>query len=444
MRKLLIALVLLCSVMLAGPAAFAKSVKVTGVEYLPGKTVKIPFKAQMGAPKADLQADVVFKHGQSRIKLKYNDMKPAILFGGDVTSYVLWAVTYDGRSANLGEVKEMKSSGTEIYYSSLKGFALIVKAEPFYLVSRPSDLVMFIGGAPMKDKSRFRSYDFSELARAPKHAENSISDLVWDSKKNLRLLQARKAFEYAERQSAGKYAAEAMTLAASELKAANAIAKDKPKSKKIENPAVNAIQLSNTAINITVRKAAAKTFNKMLAAHYAELESANERSEEAEMIAATLANQQVLLQADLAEVESDNIELNALLGDALSKIATARIEAARIVLTLPGILFDTDKATLKPKAEMALAKLSGILMVFHRARVAIGGYTDTTGSDQHNMTLSANRAEAVRALLADQGVAEGRLSAKGYGNMDPIADNSTKKGRMENRRVELIIIASRR
>ncbi len=91
----------------------------------------------------------------------------------------------------------------------------------------------------------------------------------------------------------------------------------------------------------------------------------------------------------------------------------------------------------------ALAKLSGILMVFHRARVAIGGYTDTTGSDDHNMKLSANRAEAVRALLADQGVAEGRLTAKGYGKMDPIADNSTKKGRMENRRVELIIIASR-
>ncbi len=443
MRKLLIAPVLLCSVMLAGPAAFAKSVKVTGVEFLPGKTIKIPLKAQMGAPKADMEADVVFKHGQSRIKLKYNDMKPAILFGGDVTSYVLWAVTYDGRSTNLGEVHAMKPSDTEIYYVGLKGFALIVTAEPFFMVSRPSDMVMFIGGAPMKDKSRSRSYDFSALARAPKHAHESISELVWDSNENLRLLQARKAFEYAERHRAGSYAAEAMTLATSELKLANAIAKDKPKSKEIENPAVNTIQLSNTAINIAVRQAAAKAINNMLSEYHAKLKSANERSEEAEMIAATLANQKIMLQTELKDVESENIELNSLLEDALSRIATARIEAARIVLTLPGILFDTDKASLKPEAQMALAKLSGILMVFHRARVDIGGYTDATGSDDHNLKLSSNRAEAVRALLADQGVAEGRLSAKGYGKMDPIADNKTKEGRLENRRVELIIIASR-
>ena len=110
-----------------------------------------------------------------------------------------------------------------------------------------------------------------------------------------------------------------------------------------------------------------------------------------------------------------------------------------IVLTLPGILFGTDEATLEPEAEMGLAKLSGILMVFHRATVAIGGYTDLTGDTDHNVKLSGRRAESVMNLLTDQGVAPGRITAAGYGAADPVADNSTQVGRAANRRVEMII-----
>ena len=104
MRKALTCAVLLLGMVLAAPETYAKSVKVTGAEFLSGKTITIPFTAQKGAPRAEVTADVHFKHGQSRIKLKYHDMKPAILFGGDVTSYVLWALTADGRATNLGEV----------------------------------------------------------------------------------------------------------------------------------------------------------------------------------------------------------------------------------------------------------------------------------------------------------------------------------------------------
>ena len=171
----------------------------------------------------------------------------------------------------------------------------------------------------------------------------------------------------------------------------------------------------------------------------AQLDAAKERSETAEMMVAVLSNQQAQMSATLEEAESANIELQTLLQDALSSIADARVEAAMIVLTLPGILFGTDEATMTPEAEMGLAKLSGILMVFHRAKIAIEGYTDATGDGDHNVKLSGQRAESVMNLLTEQGVAAGRITAIGLGDADPVADNSTKQGRAANRRVELII-----
>ncbi len=443
MRTSLLSIAVLCSLVLVAQLAYAAPVKVTGVEFLPGKTVRIPITAQKIAPQASVQADVVFKHGQSRIKIKFSGMKPAILLGGDVTSYVVWAITYDGRAANLGELRARKSSGTETFYVGLKGFALIVTAEPYYMVARPSELVMFVGGGPEKDKSRSRSYTFSELARAPKHAKKSIAELEWDSNMDLGLLQARKAYELARRHNTGAYAKEALAMAGSELKAAEAIAADKPGSNKIDHPARNAVQLSNTAINIAVRAEAALAFREIMMEQERKVRAANERSEVLEFMAASLSNQTTALRASLSEVESENIELQSLLQDALSKIATARIEAAKIVLTLPGILFQTDESKLKPEAELALAKLSGILMVCHRATVAVGGYTDSTGNADQNQDLSQRRADAVRTLLVDQGIADGRLSAQGFGDQHPVADNSTAEGRTKNRRVELIIIARR-
>ena len=443
MRKSLSYVAPLCSLVLVAQVAYAAPVKVTGVEFLPDKTIKVPMTAQKIAPQASIEAEVLFKHGQSRVKIMYSDMKPAILFGGDVTSYVAWAITYDGHAANLGELQARKSTGTETFYVGLKGFALVVTAEPYYMVARPSELVMFVGGGPKKDKSRSRSYTFSALAKAPKHAMDSIADLEWDSKTDLRLLQARKAYELAQRLNAGTYATEPLAMAGSELKAAEAIAADRPGSSKIDNPARNAVQLSNTAINIAVRAEAALVFGEIMKEQERKVKAANERSETLEFLTASLANQTMDLRASLSETESENIELQSLLQDALSKIATARIEAAKIVLTLPGILFQTNESKLKPEAQMALAKLSGILMVFHRATVAVAGYTDSTGNTDHNRDLSQRRADAVRALLVDQGIAEGRLTAKGFGDEYPIADNSTAEGRTENRRVELVIVARR-
>ena len=220
MKRGLICLVLLLGSALAAPFTYGASVTVTGVEFLRGKTVSIPLMPQENSPQAKLYAEVQFKHGQSRIKLRYENLKPAILFGGDVTSYVLWAITADGRTTNIGQVQQGdKNSGVETFYVGLKGFAMLVTAEPYFMVARPSEMVMFVGGAPAKEKSRSKSYTFSEFARAPQHNVENINDLKWDSKKNLLLLQGQKAYDLAGRYKAQTYAREAYDMAGSELKA---------------------------------------------------------------------------------------------------------------------------------------------------------------------------------------------------------------------------------
>ena len=440
-QKLMCAAVVLGALLVA-PVIQGASVRLTGVEFLPNKTVTIPMAALPNAPAAELSAEVKFKLGQSQIKLKYKDLKPAILYGGDVSAYVLWAVTSDGRAINLGQVQQgKKASGTEQFYVGLKGFAMLLTAEPYYMVARPSEMVLFIGGPPAKDKSRSRGFMFDALARAPKHANENINNLAWDADKtNLVLLQAKKAYEMAGRYEAETYAPEQYKMAGSELQAAQNVATDKPKSKKVENPAVNALQLSNMAINVSIRKMAAIEIMEVIEARNAQLRDAEERSETSEMIVAVLSNQQAQLRTTLDEVESENIELLSLLSGALSEVASTRIEAAKIVLTFPGVLFDSDQATLKPEAQMALAKLSGILLVFHRATMMIEGHTDSTGNESHNLELSASRANSVMKLLVDQGVADGRLAALGFGSEIPIADNQTADGRAANRRVDLVII----
>ncbi|MGE5692278.1 MAG: OmpA family protein [Candidatus Zixiibacteriota bacterium] len=106
-------------------------------------------------------------------------------------------------------------------------------------------------------------------------------------------------------------------------------------------------------------------------------------------------------------------------------------------LVLKGVNFQTGKAILLENSKKILDEVAVSLMAHPEVKVEVGGHTDATGSDAHNMNLSEQRATAVRNYLAEKGVKPENLFVKGYGETTPIADNKTAAGRAQNRRVEL-------
>lgn len=107
-------------------------------------------------------------------------------------------------------------------------------------------------------------------------------------------------------------------------------------------------------------------------------------------------------------------------------------------LTLDGVNFDNDKATLRPDAAAILDQAAATLKEWGNVKVEVAGHTDSRSADDYNLKLSQRRAEAVRTYLVGKGVSADRLSAMGYGEANPVADNETEEGRFKNRRVELV------
>jgi outer membrane protein OmpA-like peptidoglycan-associated protein len=111
-----------------------------------------------------------------------------------------------------------------------------------------------------------------------------------------------------------------------------------------------------------------------------------------------------------------------------------------LVLTLGGVLFESDSDKLTSGARISVARVAGFLIALSNRDALIEGYADSTGGAAHNLELSLRRAESIRDALAESGVSEDRLGAEGYGANFPIADNDTREGRERNRRVEIVIL----
>jgi outer membrane protein OmpA-like peptidoglycan-associated protein len=105
------------------------------------------------------------------------------------------------------------------------------------------------------------------------------------------------------------------------------------------------------------------------------------------------------------------------------------------------ILFDTGKASIKKESEEVLNNIVAILAEYKNSKFTIDGHTDSTGSAKTNQRLSEERAYSVMNYLIENGVASSRLSATGYGEDRPIADNNTNQGRRTNRRVEINLVS---
>jgi K(+)-stimulated pyrophosphate-energized sodium pump len=101
------------------------------------------------------------------------------------------------------------------------------------------------------------------------------------------------------------------------------------------------------------------------------------------------------------------------------------------------LLFNSGEATLQPQSNQQLDNVAAILRAYPAVKIRLGGYTDNTGDPTANQKLSEERADSVMTALEQRGIDSSRLSAQGYGEENPVADNSTEEGRQKNRRISI-------
>lgn len=163
---------------------------------------------------------------------------------------------------------------------------------------------------------------------------------------------------------------------------------------------------------------------------------------EQQMLLADLQREEALKAERMAQKARKEAEearrRSELLATQLSELEAEQTERG-LVVNLQNVLFDFGTASIKPGSAENLAKLYRFLIEYPERKILIEGFTDSVGPENVNKKLSEQRAQAVKQVLVESGIAPNRIMTRGYGEEYPIADNSTAAGRQQNRRVEVVI-----
>ena len=447
-------------------------------------TTKIGFRGTELMPDARGEAEVTPNDGATRINLHFDHLSNPARFGAEYLTLVLWAITPEGRAERLGELtlRDAGKTTAGLYATTdLQSFGMIVTAEPYFSVSRPSDVVVMQNVVREDTTGTLEWVDARyELLKRGQYSQNVDADAVAaatsDLSVPLQLRQARLAMEIAIAQGADNYAVGTMLKAADDMTNAEGfnISHDL---KRLETSAREATQMAEDARRITIQKqadeAALASARRESEAHDRAAEearlrtsaeadaaiardqkreaevamaSAREAQQNAEVARAaaleaqrTLAAEKAASDLARAKVEQDAQHLRERLGDQLNLILTTRDTARGLIVNMSDVLFETNQATLKPGAREKLAKVSGILLAYPTLHLTLEGYTDSTGGDEYNLELSRRRADAVREYLVTNGIPVANVEARGMGKENPVATNDTASGRQQNRRVEMLV-----
>jgi outer membrane protein OmpA-like peptidoglycan-associated protein len=441
-------------------------------------STKIGFRGTDLMPGARGTAKVDAKAGRTTIALDLQGLTPANGFGPEYLTYVVWAVTPEGRPVRIGEILPTggKDRVETTVTTDLQAFGLIITAEPYYDVSLPSDVVVMQNVVEDRTQGVIEQVNahYTLLPRgayaetAGRHAV--LHPITRNERSPLELYEAENAVQIATAAGAEKYAGDTMATAKTALLNAEQADEHKRDRKTVITYAREAVQTAEDARLITIRKikeedeAAARRAREQAeqqakdaqaqsekdAAQRAQAEAAAEESKaraeqaraareaaEAQTQQAQAQAQQAQSQADAARQQTE--QMRERLKDQLNQVLQTRETARGLIVNMSDVLFDFNKYTLKPDAREKLAKVSGILLAYPGLKMQVEGYTDNIGSDEYNQKLSQERADAVREYLQSNGVPDTNITAQGFGKTHPIADNSTNSGRAQNRRVEMVV-----
>ena len=435
---------------------------------------KIGFEGTPLLPMAKGTAEVNSLNGRTEIKAHFDGLGPANGFGVEYLTYVLWAISPEGRPENLGEVLWTHGHADTTVTTNLQSFGLILTAEPYFAVTVPSDLVI-MQNYPLRDKTtgvlETVNAHYVLLPRGA-YADTAgrhtvLHPITRDDRSPLELYEAINAVQIAEAAGADQYAGQSMANAKQDLQNAQAMDIHQKEMKQEITYAREAVQSAEDARIITIRKikegdeaaerarieaarrkaqedaaaaqAQAQQANDQQAAAQAQAAAAQQQAEAAQAAAAKAQAQQAAAEQAAAQAAQQTAEMRERLRQQLNSVLNTQETARGLIVNMSDVLFDSGRYTLKPDAQVKLAKISGILATYPNLKLQIEGYTDSIGSDEYNLKLSQQRATAVQAFLIGQGVSPENITAEGYGKANPVADNATNSGRAENRRVAMVV-----
>jgi len=459
-----------------------RTVQAVTYEHHNGST-KVDFVGTNLMPSASGHAKVESRRGTMGIGAEFADLARPTTFGNEYLTYVLWAISPDGRAVNLGEVLVGSNHRSKLDVTTdLQSFALIVTAEPYYAVRQPSNAVILENVVRDNTKGTTEAINAKyELMERGGYLPTGykFDPVVINEKLPLEFFEARNALRIAESEGAGQYAGESYQHAVQLMNTADQYAIGRP----VDNHALiaasrQAVQTAEDAREIAIKQIGeARLANERQDSVDAQARSqaqaddatrqkelAQDRADEAvrqkaaaQVDAATaratmVANQEasqaavVAAQADAdkarteaQQADSDKAALRSRLAEQLNTILQTRDTARGLIISMSDVLFGTGQYALVPETREKLAKIAGILVAYPTLNIQVGGYTDNVGTDSMNQTLSENRANSVRSYLVQEGVSASSVTAKGYGNSFPTASNDSSSGRQQNRRVELLV-----
>ena len=403
-----------------------------------GGTTTLGFKGTDLMPGAHAQARVNTKQGYIAIEVEFHGLQSPKTFGNEYLTYVMWAITPEGRSVNLGELIVGGGSSKLDVTTDLQAFALIVTAEPYYAVRQPSNVVVLenVVREDTVGTTQAVNAKYELLERGGYIPTGYTFDpVVLDAKLPLEFFEARNAVRIAKSEGAERYASETYQHAVSLMNQADQYATDKHSDKKsFSSVSREAVQTAEDAREIAVkrmeaeridtdakaaadREARAKAQTMSAEADTADAMRARDEAERQKRQAqADALQQQQAAQADaernraaaataaasadeqLQQAQREKAELRAQLLQQFNAILETRDTARGLVVNMSDVLFDTGKQALRPVAREKLAKISGIMLAYPGLKLGIEGNTDSVGSDAYNQGLSEKRAESVSRL----------------------------------------------
>jgi outer membrane protein OmpA-like peptidoglycan-associated protein len=405
--------------------------------------------------------------------------------GPEFLTFVLWAVSPDGRAINLGGVSFGENGRASLKSTTpLQSFSLLLTAEPYAAVRQPSEMLVLENAVRKNTNGKpFVVEDYKLIKRSQYQKLGNPLAIVPDLKSApVEMYEARNAVDIAASREAERYAPDTFTRAEDSLRAAEKALARKANWKDVASSARLAAQYAEDARALSIdrqeqqriaaeraaaaarTKAAADASTAATTAAEARRRAEEDARRQAELAAAREAQKRAEAAAVEAEMHAEEeiaasrtrareatvraevdrsrgaaAELRAQLFDQFSRILETRDAPRGLIVTVSDGLFDPGKHDLRMDAREKLARFSGIVLAHPGLEIEVGGHTDSVGSEDSNLKASKQRAETVRNYLLRQGLPEECITAVGYGPELPVSDNNTAAGRQQNRRVELMV-----